>query len=397
LTGSCLRWINEQDCTSLGNYYCANGQCVYGYGGCVNWTCGDWGKCIIGTQERLCTCGTDSSLTRIEEFNCYIKPLKIIYSPVILDLTIPGGEAVNFSVIAFEQSNLAEPPTIVIDWFADTIPKSGNAGIGTVTSILSGIYNKVIARVSDNDNLVNIEWNIEYVNSTCKENWTCEWTLCDEEGYSAPINCTDKNNCGTNRDYPKQRICQCTADWLCSDWSECQAIYTINDVLKGKVSSQGKTSQFCNDTVKCYNDTMFEEDCNLTIPITAEKVIWCNDSYVNIKNKFTGSLVSRVKETQISDIKKVDIGFVVSNFTSFCDYCYNGIQDYDETGVDCGGNCPACIEMPKRFDYWLWLIILLWILLLILILIYIYYSREERKSGKEMLINKIKEIGNKKI
>jgi len=27
---------------------------------------------------------------------------------------------------------------------------------------------------------------------------------------------------------------------------------------------------------------------------------------------------------------------------SVCEHCYNGVQDVDEVGVDCGGSCGVC-------------------------------------------------------
>ncbi len=38
-----------------------------------------------------------------------------------------------------------------------------------------------------------------------------------------------------------------------------------------------------------------------------------------------------------------DLLVFLSEFGSYCDHCINGIQDLDETGIDCGGlNCPLC-------------------------------------------------------
>jgi hypothetical protein len=46
----------------------------------------------------------------------------------------------------------------------------------------------------------------------------------------------------------------------------------------------------------------------------------------------------------------------------YCPWCYNGKKDYDEIGVDCGGNCRACeISHGKPVTAgvpWLWIVLL---------------------------------------
>ena len=37
--------------------------------------------------------------------------------------------------------------------------------------------------------------------------------------------------------------------------------------------------------------------------------------------------------------------------SEFCDYCFDGVMDGDETGVDCGGSCQKCSEKFKRVDF----------------------------------------------
>ena len=93
----------------------------------------------------------------------------------------------------------------------------------------------------------------------------------------------------------------------------------------------------------------------------------CNENYVEIYDLQKNILVSRVKQTEINGVIKLDIKLVTTNATKYCDYCYDKIKDYDEESVDCGGaNCPACIEMPLGADYQdmiiKWLKWLMWLL-----------------------------------
>ncbi len=65
----------------------------------------------------------------------------------------------------------------------------------------------------------------------------------------------------------------------------------------------------------------------------------------------------------------------------YCPWCYNNIKDYDETGVDCGGSCPPCVEKPAE----IWrckqipLILILLFALLLASLIYGYKKTKKHK------------------
>ncbi|HLF53676.1 MAG TPA: hypothetical protein VI544_00695 [Candidatus Nanoarchaeia archaeon] len=78
------------------------------------------------------------------------------------------------------------------------------------------------------------------------------------------------------------------------------------------------------------------------------------------------------------NVKKVSIYGM--NFTledlEYCPWCYNGLKDYDETGVDCGGNCRSCTDaetpISARENY---LKILALSIALSLLIIYILYRK----------------------
>lgn len=45
----------------------------------------------------------------------------------------------------------------------------------------------------------------------------------------------------------------------------------------------------------------------------------------------------------------------------YCPWCYSGVKDYDEVGVDCGGSCRSCFEseIPAKVANWWWLVALI--------------------------------------
>ncbi|MBS3107985.1 right-handed parallel beta-helix repeat-containing protein [Candidatus Woesearchaeota archaeon] len=71
----------------------------------------------------------------------------------------------------------------------------------------------------------------------------------------------------------------------------------------------------------------------------------------------------------------------------YCPWCYNGRQDYDEQGIDCGPSCKSCsvvvLEKPTySIDYWN-LIMPLLFLLIIFILLLLSRKRERKMELKQ--------------
>jgi len=243
--------------------------------------------------------------------------------------------------------------------------------------------------------------------SECEEDWKCSWTVCVEgDKISYPYDCFDRNTCETEKDKPGSLPCgkqpveypECSGLWDCTNWGECGADYSIDEILQGKVEFEGHKSRVCVDKLaECsWNITEFSK-CDLGVPIDVKKVKWCEEEYVEIYERATNKLVSRVKQTQVEkfeELNRVDISLTPTEFTGYCDYCFNGIKDYDETGVDCGGpSCPACVARVTFFDWLLWLVITLWLLLLLLLLLILYKRRKEKeKLEKKKFTERFKEF-----
>jgi len=235
----------------------------------------------------------------------------------------------------------------------------------------------------------------------CEEDWQCEYTLCvqnDTESY--PYNCFDLNACETIDALPTEPVScderpKCVPieggklcpDWECTKWSECSADYSVSDALKGKSSVNGAQYRDCVDLNKVESPKQEKKICNLGIPIEAVKTEWCEETYVEIYNRETKKLVSRVKETEITpEFKRVDVSFIATDFGGYCSYCYDGVKDFDETGIDCGGpNCSACVDEYNYFNWLFWLLVTLALLEFLLLILLIYYKRKkEKKKLKEI-------------
>ena len=235
----------------------------------------------------------------------------------------------------------------------------------------------------------------------CEEDWSCEWTICEKgDTLSYPYGCIDENNCGTSENKPTELVdCDevpeekyipinegdfCSVRWNCSDWGECNADYTFEDILKGATDVNGFKNRVCADLTNCAMNKTEKMPCSLAIPVEIQKTEWCEEDYVEVFEANTGELVSRVKEsesTELSDLMRVDISFITSSFTGYCEYCYDGVKNYDETSVDCGGaSCPECISIYSFFDWLFWVIVMSWTMLGLFIFILFWKRRKEEKE-----------------
>ncbi len=145
----------------------------------------------------------------------------------------------------------------------------------------------------------------------------------------------------------------CYPSWKCTDWSDCSQIsYDVNDVIKGKINVTGERKRICYDLRLCKNAKIEREYCDISIPIETKTKELCGEEYLEVYDKNTNKLVSRIKGHNFGNRKKVDIGFIVGETNEYCNYCYNDIKDYDETGIDCGGSCNTCqiSEYNKLFS-----------------------------------------------
>lgn len=83
--------------------------------------------------------------------------------------------------------------------------------------------------------------------------------------------------------------------------------------------------------------------------------------------------------------KKTKLSIYGMNLTledlEYCPWCYDGVKDYDEEGIDCGGSCKECFEIERPFGV-SWKKILI-VAVAGLAIIGIIYSLKYRKKLQE--------------
>ena len=243
---------------------------------------------------------------------------------------------------------------------------------------------------------------------TCVPDWKCDWTDCQTENnetyYSTPINCVDLNNCNKEDNKPTKLECtltdegyivtgSCLPRWSCTEWSECGVNYDITqELFAGQTEFKGKQYRVCDDLKNCRLDVIEYQSCDLALPVRVIKAEWCFEEYVEVYDLQTNKLVSRIKDFSAQGLKKLEIGLFVSDFEGYCSYCYDGIKNYDEVDVDCGGSgCKPCVDKGSFFDWIYYVKLSLWILLILLIILFIIVSRKELKETFTAIPERVRE------
>ena len=219
--------------------------------------------------------------------------------------------------------------------------------------------------------------------ANCSEDWNCSWSSCIN-GFYTP-SCADKNNCGSDSKKPEKIACnesddKCTPDIHCNSWTNCEVDYNFRDLLGNVSAIGGKQSRVCSDSSDCLYSSLDVKGCSVKIGVYAKARRICGENYIEIYRKDTNEFVSLMKDSSDKKIPSLDIDFLTGNSQKVisCDGCENKIRDGDETGVDCGGKCGACVETPymPTKNFW-WLILLL---IIIWLTLFYYFIREIRRQ-----------------
>ncbi|MGC9309790.1 MAG: right-handed parallel beta-helix repeat-containing protein, partial [Candidatus Nanoarchaeia archaeon] len=187
----------------------------------------------------------------------------------------------------------------------------------------------------------------------CEPNWQCNWSAC-QDGKTYPT-CIDVNNCNTTLDKPTAENCSvsggggggegCQPDVVCSNWTSCQVSYTFESLRDGKLT--GQQTRVCRDKQGCVRTKEETRSCSVDIDVQVQEDEWCGEDVIEI---YSDKLIARIKDKR--DLKGgVDINLIAGNQT-YCDYCYNGILDGDEEGIDCGGSCQICRDESYRISWY---------------------------------------------
>lgn len=144
----------------------------------------------------------------------------------------------------------------------------------------------------------------------------------------------------------------CEARIECGDWSVCNYFDKTNDILKEELIFEGSKERVCHDKERCVDSFVEVESCSSSIPVKVKITEWCGKELVEIFDN-EGNVVGRVQETQVTKkFNRVDISFIRENSPDYCSYCFDKEQNFDETGVDCGGPyCPECVPVIEFLDW----------------------------------------------
>ena len=193
---------------------------------------------------------------------------------------------------------------------------------------------------------------ISFVSSACFPNYKCgEWGVCEEDLSSRT--CVD-TSCGA-KDIIERQFCgdaACDSKIECGDWSSCNYFDKTNDIIEEKLIFEGSKERICYDKENCVSSFVEVESCSASTPVKVKKTTWCGKELVEIFDN-EGNTVGRVQETQVTKkVSRVDISFLRENSPDYCGYCFDKEQNFDETGLDCGGPyCPECVPIIEYIDW----------------------------------------------
>ena len=135
------------------------------------------------------------------------------------------------------------------------------------------------------------------------------------------------------------------------DWSDCNVDYKFDTLHTDVRQMEGQQKRIYTDKNGCVLGGEQTRDCLVKIDVNARETTICNESYVELYEKDTGGYLSSIKDRKQEQNPSVDIN--LAGKTIYCEWCFNGVRDNDETDVDCGGSCEACevkeIYKPSLF------------------------------------------------
>jgi hypothetical protein len=193
---------------------------------------------------------------------------------------------------------------------------------------------------------------VEYCEAGCQENWECEWSKC-LGGYTTPT-CNDLNKCGTSYILPQKLECEdgngCVPDIGCGGWSECDVDYNFLDLVGGKVDEiHGSKFRVCRDKNNCISDRAETRSCSVGVDIYTRRFTKCGSEFIGVYNRLDNELIARIDEgTKDNPYLNIHLD---KGDSLYCDYCFDGVQNGDEGGVDCGGSCEDCSDKYRAITF----------------------------------------------
>jgi len=192
----------------------------------------------------------------------------------------------------------------------------------------------------------------------CSPSWQCDdWGICVDG--TSTRSCNDVNSCGSNSNKPTEsQSCICTPNFVCGVYGECNYIDSVGDILTGEISLTGTRDRDCIDLNGCSPNYEDSEQCSsnqqdpiggpiggggeeIKIPIAYSTTTGSGgESIFVIKNAETDEPITKIDLDALEE-GRLEISFVQGEDV-YPAFCFNAIQDEDETGIDCGGSCSDC-------------------------------------------------------
>jgi hypothetical protein len=192
----------------------------------------------------------------------------------------------------------------------------------------------------------------QYCDGGCVESWECEWSDCIG-GFTVP-KCVDKNECGTEFDIPQKLECNfgdCIPNVVCGEWSDCSIDYNFMDLVEGGIQNlAGVKSRICKDENSCVNPVEETRKCSMSLDVYTKRFTKCGSDFVGIYNRLNNELIARIEEGK-GDEPFLNVHLDDFEDSPYCDYCFDGVMNGDESGVDCGGSCEACADKYTRTTF----------------------------------------------
>ncbi len=208
-------------------------------------------------------------------------------------------------------------------------------------SCVDGIQKRICNDLNSCDVPTNIPKRMKYCDGICEESWQCEWSRC-KDGFSIPI-CHDVNKCGTSFNKPGKVECnkKCVPNIICDGWSLCEPDYNFGTLSGNEYLLNGNQYRICRDSNNCAIDARENKECSVSVDVYIKPFSKCGDDFLGLYNSLDDSLIVNFKQGNGNNAF-VDIDLSNMATTPYCNYCFNGFLDGDETDIDCGGSCIGC-------------------------------------------------------
>lgn len=219
----------------------------------------------------------------------------------------------------------------------------------------------------------------------CTPDYVCaDWGNC-EKGIQIR-NCTDIA-CGLPTNI-ERRLCtsqedSCKVKYQCSIWSECSYLSKTSDILASNIRFKGYSERACTDENNCADNFIEQKSCEDSFKVRFVKIEQCGVPFLVALDEKSNREVSEINLNAWKQ-RKLNLAFVQSNF-SYCPSCYDGVQNMDEQGIDCGGSCKECVK-ETGINEQIIFISSSWALSLLLLSGFIFSSFFDRKTKIKYLI-----------